>query len=187
MSIKLRFEKGALVVQASLKDEALAKLMALVQEHQAEEPTTVPEDTILDFGGGLKLSVPAEPEINPEKSSKEWLACHSAVEVLNAFKWDTWPDKILALGAYHESKSGDDFESWRSADIIECFGQTRQGEPTNFPRDISVAIKSGLIAPVTPRTYKVSVSGWRKIAAAVDEAVRDAKVLTNYPGHGGGK
>jgi hypothetical protein len=44
---------------------------------------------------------------------------------------------------------------------------TRDGFPTNFPRDISSAIKDNLIATVTARTYKISRTGWNKISMAV--------------------
>ena len=90
--------------------------MALVQECQEDEAATTPnkteEGTLMNFSGGSKLLAinPVEtasaPEANPEQSSKIWLARHTAVEVLNGFGWDTWSDKIVALGAYHEAKAG---------------------------------------------------------------------------------
>jgi len=189
MSVKIRFEKGPLVVQHILKDQALRKLMELVIEEGEDGVGSFQMiDSESQPSARTPQTAPPTPAATeaaqfPEKRAKEWLAKHSAGEVLSAFKWDTWAEKILALGAYYESKAGEDFESWRSSDIIECFTQTRTGEPTNFPRDISVAIKSTWIAPVTARTYKVSFSGWRKVADAIAKAVEatiDAKVLANY-------
>jgi hypothetical protein len=173
MSIELRFKKGALVVQTSLKDEALPNLMALVQEHQAdEEAPAIPSDegTLMNFSGGAKLlDIKNGVEINSEKSSKEWLAKHSPAEVLNKLAWDTYPEKILALGAYHESKAGEDFDSWRSADITARFAEAKDSPPANFPREIASAIKSMFVAAKTPRTYIVSRTGWIKVSTAISK------------------
>jgi hypothetical protein len=168
VSIKLRFEKGSLVVQSSLKDDALAQLMALVQEHGTDEPandTPPAGGTLINFSGDSQLIQSKDPE----KHAKAWLSKHSAAEVLNQLSWNTFTDKILALGAYHESKAGEDFDSWRSADIISRFSEAKDSPPTNFPRDIASAIKSGLVAAKTPRTYVVSRTGWIQISTAISK------------------
>jgi hypothetical protein len=93
---------------------------------------------------------------------KAWLGKHSAAEVLNKIKWDTYPEKILLMGAFHESK--EEVDSWRSADIENRFVEAKDSRPSNFPRDIGNGIKSGFITTITPRTYIVSRTGWNKIA-----------------------
>jgi hypothetical protein len=171
MSIKLQFERGTLVVKAILKDEALPKLMALVQEYQSDEagPAQTEAGTLMNFSGGSELLTVGQVATNPEKSSKEWLAKHGAAEVLNKLAWSTYPEKILALGAFHESKAGEDFDSWRSADIIARFAEAKDSPPTNFPREIALAIKGGLVATKTPRTYVVSRTGWIQISTAISK------------------
>lgn len=153
MSIKLRFEKGSLITQVVLKDEALAPLLDIVAKHQADEPPSAP-------------GAPAQSATTAEKSNgfqpgdrsstcKTWLRQHSGAEALNLFNWQTNPEKILLMGAIQESNQEDD-EAWRSADMEKRFAESKEGFPANFPRDISAAIKDGLIATVTPRTYRVS-------------------------------
>ena len=170
MSIKIRFEKGPLIVQTTLRDGALAPLMALVQEHGADETESTPatEGLLVNFSQGAPETVP-QTSIDPERHAKEWLAKHSAAEVLNKLAWNAYPEKILALGAFHESKAGEDFESWRSADIVNRFGEAKDNEPANFPRDIATAIKSGWIATKTPRTYIVSRTGWIRLSTAISK------------------
>lgn len=155
--IKLRFEKGSLATQVILKDEALASLLKLVSEHQSDElviPAALPPAATV---------VVAATESS--KSAKDWFLTVSAPEVLNQIKWSTNPEKVLLLGAFHEARSNE--EVWRSADIENRFAEARETFPANFPRDIRTAIKDGLIAPVTPRTYRVSRTGWNKINEAI--------------------
>ena len=168
MSIKIRFEKGPLIVQTTLKDVALAQLLALIQEHGMEETESAPtaEGVLVNFSGGVPETVP-QTSIDPERHAKEWLSKHSAAEVLNKLGWGTYPEKILALGAYHESKAGEDFESWRSADIISRFAEAKDSPPSNFPRDIAAALKSGIVAPKTQRMYIVSRTGWIYVSTAI--------------------
>jgi hypothetical protein len=145
-------------MQAVLKDEALVELLTFITKHKSDEvaPALPPAFD--------PHSVDGQPA-GGQQGVKAWLIKHSAAEILNKFKWDTNPEKILLMGAFHESKVETD--SWRSADMETRFGEAKETQPANFPRDISTAIKSGLIATVTPRTYIVSRTGWNKIAEAI--------------------
>jgi hypothetical protein len=160
MSIKLRFEHPSMQMQAVLKDDALVELLTFITEHKSDEPAPAfppafDPHSIDGRGAGAK----------PNEEPKAWLSKHSPAEILNKIKWDTNPEKILLMGAFHESKV--ETNSWRSADIEARFVEAKEAKPSNFPRDIANGIKSGFIAAVTPRTYIVSRSGWNKIADAI--------------------
>lgn len=173
MSIKLRFDAGAMVVQAVLKDEALSDLLKLIQEKRSDEaPEPSPHAITAQIINTTSSPIPSLASIDdPERFSKAWLAKHGPSEVLNKFGWDTFPEKILALGAWIEAAHKDeDFDSWRSADILQVFSDAKDGAPTNFPRDIANAIKSGFVNAKTPRTYLVSRTGWDKLAKAISKA-----------------
>jgi hypothetical protein len=161
MSIKIRFEQGPTVVQTTLKDEAMTALMKIVQEEVSIESEAPPEET-----SPFEKPRP-QTLLDPEKNAKEWLAKHGAAEVLNKLAWSAYPQKILALGAYHESKAGEDFDSWRSADIADRFSEAKDSPPANFPRDIATAIKAGFVTTKTPRTYIVTRTGWNEVAEAI--------------------
>src|SRR6185437_10781813 len=47
------------------------------------------------------------------------------------------------------------------------FTDAREGQPSNFPRDIAKAISEGIIAAVTARTYNVSHKGWEKVSSGI--------------------
>jgi hypothetical protein len=152
MSIKIRLEAPGLVMQAQLDDKALSETITLIQKHRIEEaPPPVVEQPMA-----------AANNRDKESSVREALPKHAPAEVLNLLKWDTYPDKILILGACHEARGGG--EGWRSADMDKLFAEAKEAPPANFPRDISKAIKSGDIRPVTPRTYAISRTGWNKLA-----------------------
>jgi hypothetical protein len=146
-------------MQAVLKDDALIALLTFITTHKSDEVAPVPmmADPLLGAGGGGRVVGGGD--------TKEWLNKHSASEILNAIKWDTNPEKILLMGAFHESKV--ESNSWRSADIESRFSEAKETQPSNFARDISKAIKAGIVTPVTPRTYTVSRTGWNKIAEAI--------------------
>ncbi len=158
MSIKLRFEHPSMQMQAVLKDEALVELLTFITTHKSDEVASAVPPAFDPH------SIAGQPA-GGQQGVKSWLSKHSAAEILNKIKWDTNPDKILLMGAFHESKV--ETESWRSADMETRFGEAKDTPPANFPRDIAAAIKSGLIASVTPRTYTVSRTGWNKIADAI--------------------
>jgi hypothetical protein len=155
MSIKIRLEAPGLVMQAQLDDKALGEAIALIQKHRIEEaPPPVAEQP-----------GPTANNRDKESSVREILAKHAPAEVLNLLKWETYPDKILILGACYEARGGG--EGWKSADMEKVFAEAKETPPANFPRDISKAIKSGDIRTVTPRTYAISRTGWNRLGAAL--------------------
>ncbi len=178
MSIHISFSApGITSFSANLKDEALAELFRLVQELRDDStPTALPQP--IPVAAELPVpSVPMSPTHFPTPSTpftsgneamvKDWLKGHGAAELLNVFKkWDSFYEKIVLLAAWHESRGL--HTPWKSADIVEVFKQAKEKAPTNFPRDISKAIQSGLVHAESPRTYSVTRSGWNKIAQAVE-------------------
>jgi hypothetical protein len=156
MSIKLTLSIGTVKTEASLKDSAHNELMQFIFKHQegASSPSGKP---------------PEAEKINPALSDsdpvKGWIVKHTASEVLSRIGWETNPEKILLLAAFHEASGGK--EGWRSADINERFKQAKEPFPANFPRDIRTAVEAGLIGTVTSRTYRVGRTGWNKIAEAI--------------------
>lgn len=156
MSIKIRLEAPGLVMQAQLNDAALSEAIALIQKHRIEE-ASLPTDQPI---------VAANNQVGEKESTvRTWLAKHAPAEVLNLLKLDTYPEKIVILGACHEARGNG--EGWRSADMEKLFSEAKEAPPANFPRDIRNAIKSGDIRPVTPRTYAVSRTGWNRLAEAL--------------------
>lgn len=144
-------------MQAQLKDDALGEVIALIQQNRVEEQAVLPIEN---------SSMGAANQIGDKESTvRLWLAKHSPAEVLNFLKWDTYPDKILVLGACHEARGSG--EGWRSADMEKLFAEAKEAPPANFPRDISNAIKTGNIRPVTPRTYAISRTGWNRLGEAL--------------------
>ena len=88
-------------------------------------------------------------------------------ELLNQLKWQSYPEKILLLAAWHEAREGT--TPWRSADMDDTFKLAKETPPSNFPRDIKNAIRSGWIHNETPRTYSITRTGWNKIGQALKE------------------
>jgi hypothetical protein len=164
MSIELQFKKGSLALRVILKDEALTALQKIVFEYQSDEVPVFSAESISIPPAQLTPILPVNNG-DSTTASKAWLSKHSASEALNLIGWDTNPEKILILGAFFESRGG--AEGWRSADMQDKFSEARDSFPKNFPRDVSAAIKDNLIATVTARSYKVSRTGWNKIAEAV--------------------
>jgi len=138
--------------------------MKIVQEQVLAEAEAAPIEVPL---AATPPQPPPQMSLAPEKHAKDWLVKHGAAEVLNKLGWNTYAEKILALGAFHESKAGEDIESWRSADILARFSEAKDTSPTNFPRDIAAAIKTGWVATKTPRTYTVSRTGWILLSNAI--------------------
>lgn len=158
MSIKILINAGGMNVQAWLKDEALPKLIQLTQDFRDEQQasTTTEGDTSDKAKGGTAV---AEQEVSDK------LKAYGAAELLNSIKWDSYPEKIILLAAWHEAHGGN--KPWRSADMDEVFKQAKEKAPANFPRDIRQAIKSGCVHAITPRTYEITRTGWNKIAQAL--------------------
>ena len=164
MSIKLRFEHPSIQMQAILKDDSLMDLLKFITDHKSDEvPTPTPAAQFDSLTPANLLLVDSSGDRTG--SVKAWLNKHSPAEIFNMIKWDTNPEKILLMGAFHESKTETD--SWRSADMEARFVEAKDTRPSNFPRDIANGIKAGFITTVTPRTYIVSRTGWNKIADAI--------------------
>ena len=169
MSIQLSIKATGLNISANLRDDALPPLIQLLQEFRDESGTPASPMTDISAGTGATLGVAIPGTLtghSNEQTIKEFLKAHGAAELLNRLKWDSFPEKILLLGAWYESRGGG--TPWRSADMDETFKQAKENPPRNFPRDIKNAIKSGWIHAETPRTYAVTRSGWNKIGQAMD-------------------
>jgi hypothetical protein len=166
MSIKIRFEKGAITMQAILQDDAFPALLKLIQDHESKD--ALPDPPVPPQ---VQTTIPSvnssEPTTDPVSATKTWLSLHSPSEVLNLFKWGTYAEKILLLGAHLEAAT--EMESWRSSDVEAKFDQAKEPFPSNFSRDVVVAIKEGLLSPITPRTYRVSRSGWNRISQGISK------------------
>jgi hypothetical protein len=158
MSIKLFFEKGSLKTQVWLKDDALNSLLKLIEDHQEDEINSQGPASTMSSAFGSESTAP----VDRVDTVRKWMASHTASELLNMFLWDTNAEKILLLGAFHEACGG--AEGWRSADMEHRFSEAKEPWPGNFSRDVSMAIKNGLLATVTPRTYKISRTGWNKVS-----------------------
>jgi hypothetical protein len=156
MSIRLRFEKGTLSTQVILTDEALSELLAIIGKYQSDEV----EATTFSQAAPLSEGNPSSP-VDRVEVTKSILASRSSSEVLNYLGWNTNVDKILILAAFHEANGG--AEGWRSSDVESRFAEAKESKPGNLARDLSKAIKEGLLATVTPRTYRVSRTGWNRM------------------------
>jgi len=164
MSIKVILQAPGLNLQASVKDEALGELIKITQEYRDQDAGLAgpASSGAIDTSGNV-----ASAAIGDEEGLKARLSSHGAAELLNQMRWETYPEKILLLGAWHEARGGS--TPWKSADMDSVFRQAKEGAPSNFPRDIKVAIKSGWIQTHTPRTYSVTRTGWNRIADALSK------------------
>jgi len=169
MSIQISIKAAGLSISANLRDDALSALVQLIQDNRDDSVSAAPVPAV---EAGMTAS-PASASIpnsmisnNNEQTIKEFLKGHGAAELLNRLKWDSFPEKILLLGAWHEARGGT--VPWRSADMDESFKQAKESPPRNFPRDIKNAIKSGWIHAETPRTYALTRSGWNRIGKATE-------------------
>ena len=162
MSIRIVVQASGLSVTANLKDEALTTLLQLIQEKR--------DDSAPAPGAGIppeRAKSEAPGGNGAEESIKAVLNERGGAELLNQLKWESFPEKILLLGAWHEARGG--ATPWRSADMDDTFKLAKETPPSNFPRDIRNAIKSGWIHNETPRTYTVTRTGWNKIGQALKE------------------
>jgi hypothetical protein len=171
MSIQITVRASGLNLTASLKDSALSSIIKLIQD---ERDVSIAEASSASQSGpqsplAESLASPLAGSFsgpNSEASIKEWLKGHGAAELLNKIRWESYSEKILLLGAWHEARGGN--SPWRSSDMDETFKQAKEKAPGNFPRDIKTAIRSGLIHAETPRTYAVTRTGWNKIGQAIE-------------------
>lgn len=165
MSIKLIIQAPGLNLQAAVTDEALAELITLTQKFR--DPDAAAAGTVTQSSLGTPSESTTTGSSLGEESLRARLTAFGAAELLNQLRWDTYPEKILLLGAWHEARGGT--TPWKSADMDSVFRQAKEGTPSNFPRDIKVAIKSGWIHTHTPRTYSITRTGWNKLADALSK------------------
>jgi len=161
MSIKLVIQAQGLNIQAAVTDAALTELIRITQEYRDQEA---------DGDATAPLTPTEAPKGLPspgEEATKGLLASLGAAELLNQLRWDTHPEKILLLAAWHEARGGS--TPWKSADMDSVFMNAKERPPANFPRDIRTAIKSGWIHTHTPRTYSVTRTGWNKISDSLSK------------------
>ena len=164
MSIKVILQAPGLNLQASVKDEALGELIKITQEYRDQEAALAAAASAraIETSGSAALAA-----IGDEEAVKARLSSYGAAELLNQVRWETYPEKILLLGAWYEARGGS--APWKSADMDAVFRQAKEGAPSNFPRDIKVAIKSGWIHTHTPRTYSVTRTGWNRVSDALSK------------------
>jgi hypothetical protein len=165
MSIKVIIQAPGLNLQAAVTDEALPELITITQKFRDQ-------DTASSSAAGAPAAPGKEPTDGTagplsEDMLKTRLGSYGAAELLNQLQWDTYPEKILLLGAWHEARGGS--TPWKSSDMDSVFRQAKEGAPSNFPRDIKVAIKSGWIHAHTPRTYSVTRTGWNRLVDALSK------------------
>jgi len=168
MSIKISISAAGLNVAATLKDEALPKLIQLSQEFRDDVGPPVEHSA----RSGAPHEKDALPGSSSEDAVKAFLKEYGAAELLNRLRWDSYPEKILLLSAWFEARGGT--VPWKSADMDEVFKQAKEKPPANFPRDIKQAIKAAWIHPITPRTYAVTRTGWNRLTEALTSKGRDA-------------
>ena len=162
MSFKISINAPGMNISATLKDEALPKLIELLQEFRDEAGAV--HQMVEPPAAGSKDS---PLNSNSEEAVKGYLKDYGAAELLNRLRWDSYPEKILLLGAWFEARGGS--VPWKSADIDEVFKQAKEKPPANFPRDVTQAIKAAWIHPMTPRTYSVTRTGWNKLAEVLSQ------------------
>lgn len=139
-------------------------IMQLIQEKRDDSTPTTPTATA-QAPTGLYVGTGSLPTNGSEETTKAALKDRGGAELLNQIGWDSFPEKILLLAAWHEARGG--VTPWRSADMDDTFKLAKESPPSNFPRDIRNAIKSGWIHNETPRTYVVTRTGWNKIGQAL--------------------
>lgn len=163
MSIKIVVQASGLNVSANLKDDALTTILGLIQEKRDDSDPATPTAMAQPAGAGAGTELLLAN--GSEESIRAALNGHGGAELLNQLGWESFPEKILLLAAWHEARGGT--TPWRSSDMDETFKLAKESPPSNFPRDIRNAIKSGWIHNETPRTYVVTRTGWNKIGQAL--------------------
>ena len=164
MSFKIVIQAAGLNVSANLKDEALASIIQLIQEKRDDSAPTVTTSPPPSLVAQNAFADPRNGN-DSEEEIKATLKALGGAELLNQLKWDSFPEKILLLAAWHEARDGT--TPWRSSDMDDIFKLAKESPPSNFPRDIKNAIKSGWIHNETPRTYVVTRTGWNRIGQAL--------------------
>ena len=165
MSIKVIIQAPGLNLQAAVTDDALPELITITQKFRDQDAASS-SATASPAGPGKEWADSTGGQLS-EDMLKTRLGSYGAAELLNQVQWDTYPEKILLLGAWHEARGGT--TPWKSSDMDSVFRQAKEGAPSNFPRDIKVAIKSGWIHTHTPRTYSVTRTGWNRLGDALSK------------------
>jgi hypothetical protein len=165
MSIKVIIQATGLNLQASVTDDALTELITITQKFRDQDAVSAAAAAVPPTDAA-EATTNGSAAVN-EEILKARLTSFGAAELLNQLRWDTYPEKILLLGAWHEARGGT--TPWKSSDIDSVYRQAKEGAPSNFPRDIKVAIKSGWIHTHTPRTYSVTRTGWNRLADALSK------------------
>src|SRR5438876_5496441 len=165
MSIRLIIQAAGLNLQAAVTDDALPELITITQKFRDQDAASSAGTAVSPAAG----KEPADGSAGPlgEDMLKTRLGSYGAAELLNQLQWDTYPEKILVLGAWHEARGGG--TSWKSSDMDTVFKQAKEAPPSNFPRDIKAAIKAGWIQTHTPRTYSVTRTGWNRVTDALSK------------------
>jgi len=173
MSIQITIKTAGLTISANLKDSTLPAIVGLIQDNRDD---SVPQP--LQAAVAAASTPISEGNTSPESeaSVKAILNQRGAAELLNELKWDSYPEKILLLAAWHEAREGE--VPWRSAKMDEVFTQqAKEKPPGNFPRDIRQCIRSGWIHAATPRTYVVTRTGWGKIGQALAQRTQTSAII----------
>ena len=164
MSFKIVVQASGLNIAANLKDEALVTILQIIQEKRDDSVTSLPA-SLSPTLSSPSIETETVAGADNEEGIKAILKTRGGAELLNQLKWDSFPEKILLLGAWHEARDG--ATPWRSADMDDTFKLAKESPPSNFPRDIKNAIKSGWIHNETPRTYVITRTGWNMIGQAL--------------------
>src|SRR5438445_5639545 len=135
MSIKLTIQAQGLNIQAAVTDAALGELIRITQEYRDQEAESTGAMPLMTSPDQVKGSATAG-----EEATKGLLASYGAAELLNQLRWETHPEKILLLAAWHEARGGS--APWKSSDMDAVFMNAKERPPANFPRDIKTSIKS---------------------------------------------
>lgn len=143
--IRTVVSESGLTISANLQDGALPALVQLIQDNRDDSASTAPipavEARAASSPGGA--SMPGSMlSNNNEQAIKDFLRSHGAAELLNRLKWDSFPEKILLLGAWHEARGGT--VPWRSADMDDM---RRSSRPRKVLRGTSRAISRTRSSP----------------------------------------
>ncbi len=100
-----------------------------------------------DLGAGL------DDTSRPDTAKKTGHAVGSAREALDLSGAKTNPEKIVALGQYVLQDGG---ETFKVEDVKAQFRRARETAPSNFSRDLALAVKEGWIAQGDSDDYYVT-------------------------------
>src|SRR5260221_12662131 len=144
MSIQISIKATGLNLSANLRDDSLAALIQLVQENRDESVAS--PSSLTDVAAGIANTPIADAPRpltghNNEQAIKELLKDHGAAELLNRLKWDSFPEKILLLGAWYEARGG--ANPWRRSELGETFNEAQENPAPDFPPELKKPLKHG--------------------------------------------